>query len=55
MGSSDLERHDVKDPEPRARGQAASPGQLARIVGTAVAGALAVVTAGLVLALWGWG
>ena len=55
MGSSDLERRDAGDPEPRSSGQAASPRQLARIVGVAVAGALAVVTLGLVLALWGLG
>lgn len=55
MGSSDLERSCAEDPEPRSSGQAASSRQLARIVGVAVAGALAVVTVGLVLALWGLG
>lgn len=55
MGSSDLELRRTEDPELRSSGQAASPRQLARIVGTAVAGALAVVTLGLVLALWGLG
>ncbi|MEY9888445.1 uncharacterized protein YjbI with pentapeptide repeats [Catenulispora sp. MAP5-51] len=55
MSSSDIERRDAEDPEPRSSGQAASPRQLARIVSVAVGGALAVVTLGLVLALWGLG
>jgi uncharacterized protein YjbI with pentapeptide repeats len=55
MGSSDLEHRSAEGPEPRSSGQAASPRQLARIVGAAVAGALAVVTLGLTLALWGLG
>ena len=55
MGSSDLEfpgGQPLVEPPP---GQAATPRRLARIVGTAVAGALGVVTLGLVLALWGLG
>ncbi|MEY9889252.1 uncharacterized protein YjbI with pentapeptide repeats [Catenulispora sp. MAP5-51] len=55
MGSSGLERRGEKVPEPRYPGQVASPRRLAQIVGAAVAGALAVVTAGLVLALLGLG